>query len=388
MADYTPKPENKFTFGLWTVGNRGADPFGYAVREGKSPAELVHLLGEVGAYGVNFHDNDLIPIDATPSERDAILKEFRQALADTGVVVPMATTDLFREPIFKDGAFTSNDSKVRAYALQKTMNAIDLGVELGAKIYVFWGGREGTETDATKDPITSIKRSREAVNFLCEYVKDKKYDLKFALEAKPNEPRGDIYNSTTGHMLAFIATLDHPEMVGVNPEVAHEHMAGLNFVHGVAQALEAGKLFHIDLNDQAFGRYDQDFRFGAVNLKSAFFLVKLLEENKYDSSRHFDAHAYRTEDYEGVKDFARGCMRTYLILKEKAAQWNADKEIQSLVAEINADDGSMNQYFGKYSTDKANALKGQAFDRHAIAGRGLKYERLDQLTVELLLGVS
>jgi xylose isomerase len=387
MADYTPKAENKFTFGLWTVGNRGADPFGYAVREGKSPAELVRLLGEVGAWGVNFHDNDLIPIDATASERDAILKEFKQALADTGVIVPMATTDLFREPIFKDGAFTSNDSKVRAYALQKTMNAIDLGVELGAKIYVFWGGREGTETDASKDPITAIKRSREAMNFLCEYVKDKNYDLKFALEAKPNEPRGDIYNSTTGHMLAFISTLDHPEMVGVNPEVAHEHMAGLNFVHGVAQALESGKLFHIDLNDQAFGRYDQDFRFGAVNLKSAFFLVKLLEDNKYDSSRHFDAHAYRTEDYEGVKDCARGCMRTYLILKEKAAQWNADKEIQDIVALINADDGSMNQYFGKYSAEKANALKEQAFDRNAIAGRGLNYERLDQLTVEILLGV-
>ena len=387
MADYTPKPENKFTFGLWTVGNRGADPFGYAVREGKSPAELVRLLGEVGAWGVNFHDNDLIPIDASPSERDAVLKEFKQALADTGIVVPMATTDLFREPIFKDGAFTSNDSKVRAYALQKTMNAIDLGVELGAKIYVFWGGREGTETDATKDPITSIKRSREAMNFLCEYVMDKKYDLKFALEAKPNEPRGDIYNSTTGHMLAFIETLDHPEMVGVNPEVAHEHMAGLNFVHGVAQALESGKLFHIDLNDQAFGRYDQDFRFGAVNIKSAFFLVKLLEDNKYDSSRHFDAHAYRTEDYEGVKDFARGCMRTYLILKEKAEQWNEDQEIQSLVAEINADDGSMNQYFGKYSSEKADALKAQTFERSAISRRGLKYERLDQLTVEILLGV-
>ncbi|MEP7135775.1 MAG: xylose isomerase [Chloroflexota bacterium] len=387
MSDYTPKPENKFTFGLWTVGNIGRDPFGGPVREGKSPAELVRLLGEVGAYGVNFHDNDLIPIDATPAERDAILKDFKQALADTGIVVPMATTNLFSEAIFKDGAFTSNDSKVRAYALQKTMNAIDLGVELGAKIYVFWGGREGTESDATKDPIAAIKRSREAMNFLCEYALDKKYDLKFALEAKPNEPRGDIYNSTTGHMLAFISTLDHPEMVGVNPEVAHESMAGLNFVHGVAQALESGKLFHIDLNDQAFGRYDQDFRFGAVNLKSAFFLVKLLEDNKYDSSRHFDAHAYRTEDYEGVKDFARGCMLTYLILKEKAAQWNADKEIQSLVAEINADDGSMNQYFGKYSSDKANALKGQTFDRSAIAGRGLKYERLDQLTVELLLGV-
>ena len=386
MSDYTPKPENKFTFGLWTVGNRGADPFGYAVREGKSPADLVRLLGEVGAYGVNFHDNDLIPIDATSSERDAILKEFKKALVDTGIVVPMATTDLFKEPIFKDGAFTSNDSKVRAYALQKTMNAIDLGVELGAKTYVFWGGREGTESDATKDPITAIKRSREAMNFLCEYVKDKKYDLKFALEAKPNEPRGDIYNSTTGHMLAFVNTLDNPEMVGVNPEVAHEHMAGLNFVHGVAQALESGKLFHIDLNDQSFGRYDQDFRFGAVNLKSAFFLVKMLEDNKYDSSRHFDAHAYRTEDYEGVKDFARGCMRTYLILKEKAVKWNADKEIQAIVAEINADDGSMNQYFGKYSTEKAKALKGQVFDRSVIAGRGLKYEKLDQLTVELLLG--
>jgi xylose isomerase len=386
MSDYTPKPENKFTFGLWTVGSRGADPFGYAVREGKSPADLVRLLGEVGAYGVNFHDNDLIPIDATPSERDAILKDFKKALADTGLVVPMATTDLFREPIFKDGAFTSNDPKVRAYALQKTMNSIDLGVELGAKIYVFWGGREGTESDATKDPITAIKRTREAMNFFCEYAKDKKYDLKFALEAKPNEPRGDIYNSTTGHMLAFINTLDYPEMVGVNPEVAHEHMAGLNFVHGVAQALETNKLFHIDLNDQAFGRYDQDFRFGAVNLKSAFFLVKLLEDNKYDSSRHFDAHAYRTEDYEGVKDFARGCMRTYLILKEKAAQWNADKEIQSVLANINADDASMKQYFGKYSPEKAKALKAQAFDRAVIAGRGLQYEKLDQLTVEILLG--
>jgi xylose isomerase len=387
MPDYTPQPDHKFTFGLWTVGSTGADPFGGPVRAAKSPADLVRLLGEVGAYGVNFHDNDLIPIDATPAEADAIKKEFRKALDETGLVVPMATTDLFRNPVFKDGAFTSNDPKVRAYALQKTMNAIDLGVEFGAKIYVFWGGREGTESDATKDPITAIKRSREAMNFLCEYVKDKKYNLTFALEAKPNEPRGDMYNSTTGHMLAFIGTLDHPEMVGVNPEVAHEHMAGLNFTHGVAQALESGKLFHIDLNDQAFGRYDQDFRFGAVNLKSAFFLVKLLEDNKYNSSRHFDAHAYRAEDYEGVKDFARGCMRTYLILKEKAECWNADREIQELVAEINADDGSMAQYFGKYSTQKAEALKTQTFDRSALAGRGLKYERLDQWTVEVLLGV-
>ncbi|MEJ5225096.1 MAG: xylose isomerase [Anaerolineales bacterium] len=387
MPSYTPKPEHKFTFGLWTVGSRGSDPFGAPVRGHKSPADLVRLLGEVGAYGVNFHDNDLIPIDATPAEADSIKREFRKALEETGLVVPMATTNLFSDPIFKDGAFTSNDPKVRAYALQKTMNAIDLGVEFGAKVYVFWGGREGTETDAAKNPITAIQRTREAMNFLCEYVLDKKYDLKFALEAKPNEPRGDIYNSTTGHMLAFIETLDHPEMVGVNPEVAHEHMAGLNFTHGVAQAIEAGKLFHIDLNDQAFGRYDQDFRFGAVNLKSAFFLVKLLEDSRYDGSRHFDAHAYRTEDDEGVKDFARGCMRTYLILKEKAAQWNADPEIQSLLAEINADDGALRSYFGAYTPQKAAALRAQAFDRAAIASRGLKYERLDQLTVEVLLGV-
>ncbi|MBC7876040.1 MAG: xylose isomerase [Anaerolineales bacterium] len=387
MTSYTPTSENKFTFGLWTVGNIGRDPFGGPVRDVKSPVELVHLLAEVGAYGVNFHDNDLVPIDATSAERDHIVRDFKAALSETGLVVPMATTNLFTDAAFKDGAFTSNDPKVRAYALQKTMNAIDLGVELGAKIYVFWGGREGTETDASKDPITAIKRSREAMNFLCEYALDKKYDLKFALEAKPNEPRGDMYNATTGHMLAFIETLDHPEMVGVNPEVAHEHMAGLNFVHGVAQAMESGKLFHIDLNDQAFGRYDQDFRFGAVNLKSAFFLVKLLEDNKYDSSRHFDAHAYRTEDYEGVKDFARGCIRTYLVLKEKVAQFNADKEIQALLAEINANDSSTDQYFGKYSSKKANELKAQTFDREALGKRGLGYERLDQLTIDLLLGV-
>ncbi len=384
---YEPKPEHKFTFGLWTVGSKGRDPFGDPVRDAKTPAELVYLLGEVGAYGVNFHDNDLIPIDATPAEAEAIKKEFRKALADTGLVVPMATTNLFGDPAFKDGAFTSNDPKVRAYAIQKTLNAIDLGVEFGAKTYVFWGGREGTESDSTKSAVDAIKRNREAMNFFCEYALDRKYDLKFALEAKPNEPRGDIYNPTTGHMLGFIATLDHPEMVGVNPEVAHEHMAGINFMHGVAQAWEAGKLFHIDLNDQYPGRYDQDLRFGSRDIKAAFYLVKFLEDVKYQGSRHFDAHAYRTEDYEGVKDFARGCMRTYLILKEKAAQFNADKEIQSLLAEINADDGSMSKFFGKYSAEKAAALKAQPFDRVAIAQRGLKYERLDQLTIDLLLGV-
>jgi xylose isomerase len=385
--NFLPQPNHKFTFGLWTVGNVGRDPFGEPVRWAMSPVEIVHLLAEVGAYGVNFHDNDLVPIDASPAERDRIVRNFKQALEDTGLVVPMATTNLFTDPAFKDGAFTSNDPKVRAYALQKTLRAIDLGVELGAKVYVFWGGREGVETDAAKDPVTAIKRNREAMNFVCDYALDQGYDLKFALEAKPNEPRGDMYNATTGHMLAFIATLDHPEMVGVNPEVAHEHMAGLNFLHNVAQAWEAGKLFHIDLNDQAFGRYDQDFRFGAVNLKSAFFLVKFLEDVGYGGSRHFDAHAYRTEDYEGVKDFARGCMRTYLILKEKAAQWNADPEIQALLAAINADDGSTDAWKGAYSRAKASALKAASFDRQLLGARGLGYERLDQLTVEVLLGV-
>ncbi len=384
---YKPKPEHRFTFGLWTVGSVGRDPFGEPVRPRLSPVELVHLLAEVGAYGVNLHDNDLVPIDATPAERDQIVAEFKKALADTGLVVPMATTNLFSDPAFKDGAFTSNDPRVRAYALQKTMQAIDLGVELGARVYVFWGGREGIETDAAKNPVEAIKRTREAMNFLCGYVLDQRYDLKFALEAKPNEPRGDIYNATTGHMLAFIETLDHPEMVGVNPEVAHEHMAGLNFVHNVAQAWEAGKLFHIDLNDQYLGRYDQDLRFGSANLKSAFFLVKFLEDVGYEGSRHFDAHAYRTEDYEGVKDFARGCMRTYLILKDKAGQWNADPEIQALLAEIHADDGSTDAFKGMYSPKKAAALKAASFDRVALGARGLAYERLDQLTVELLLGV-
>lgn len=299
----------------------------------------------------------------------------------------MATTNLFTDPAFKDGAFTANDPRVRAYALQKTLRSIDLGAELGAKVYVFWGGREGVETDAAKDPVTAIKRNREALDFLCNYVIDQGYDLRFALEAKPNEPRGDMYNATTGHMLAFITTLEHPDMVGVNPEVAHEQMAGLNFFHNVAQAWEAGKLWHIDLNDQAFGRYDQDFRFGAVNLKAAFFLVKFLEDVGYPGSRHFDAHAYRTEDYEGVKEFARGCMRTYLILKDKAARWNADAEIQALLAEINADNGSLTPLTGPYAPDKARGLKEMTFDRIALGARGLGYERLDQLTNELLLGV-
>ncbi len=387
MSDYIPKPEHKFTFGLWTLGNVGRDPFGLPVREPLSPVEIVRIAAEVGAYGVNFHDNDLIPIDATPAERDSLLRDFKRALDDTGLIVPMATTNLFTDPVFKDGAFTSNDPRVRAYALQKTIRAIDLGVEVGAKVYVFWGGREGAETDSAKNPLDAAKWFREALNFLCEYVVDQGYDLKFALEPKPNEPRSDLYLPTVGSMLGFIATLDRPEMVGLNPEVAHEHMAGLNFTHAVAQAIDAGKLFHIDLNDQLFGRYDQDFRFGAVMIKQAFYLVKLLEDSGYQGSRHFDAHAYRSEDYEGVKAFARGCMRTYLILKEKAERFNADPEIQALLAELRADEGSYTYLTGGYSKEKLARLLDEPFDRAALGRRGLAYEQLDQLTIELLLGV-
>src|SRR5215204_562288 len=381
----TPTPADKFTFGLWTVGNRGRDPFGEFVRLPLDPVRAVHKLAGLGAYGVNFHDNDLVPIDATAAERDQVVRDFRKALDATGMTVPMATTNLFTDPVFKDGAFTSHDAGVRAYALQKTMRAMDLGVELGANTYVFWGGREGAEVDAAKDPVEAIKRFRDAINFLCEYARDQQYDLRFALEAKPNEPRGDIYFATTASYLAFISTLDHPDMVGVNPEVAHEQMAGLNVYHVVAQAIEAGKLFHIDLNDQKPGRFDQDLRFASESMKPLFFLVKLLEESGYDGPRHFDAHAYRTESQAGVWDFARGCMRTYLILKEKTTLFCASKEIQALLAEIRGD-GNAADSIGPYSREAAARLTNQSFDRQALASRRLPYEKLDQLVVDLLLG--
>ncbi len=382
---YTPLPSHKFSFGLWTVGNPGRDPFGEPVRPRRSPVELVQLIGEVGAWGVNLHDNDLVPIDASDADRNRIVREFKAACERHGVVVPMATANLFSDPIFRDGAFTANDPAVRAYARQKTLRAMDLGAELGATTYVVWGGREGTETDACRRPDEAVKRLREAIDYLCEYSIAQGYGYRLALEAKPNEPRGDIYMPTTGAYLGFIATLARPEMVGVNPEVAHEQMAGLNFLHAVAQAWEAGKLFHIDLNDQAFGRYDQDFRFGSANPKSAFFLVKFLEDVGYDGPRHFDAHAYRTEDADGVKDFARGCMRTYLILKEKAAQWNADAEIQAIVAELERDTPGVPD-LGPYCQANVAALLGHSFDRAEIATHRLPYERLDQLTIEVLLG--
>ncbi len=383
---YTPRPEHHFTFGLWTVGNPGRDPFGDPVRSPMSPTYIVEKLAECGAFGVNLHDDDLVPRGSSAADRDRIVREFKQALRDTGMRVPMATTNLFGDPVFRDGAFTSADARVRAYALQKTMRSIDLGVDLGAETYVFWGGREGVETNAAKDPQEAIKWYREALNFLCEYVQSQRYGLKLALEPKPNEPRGDIFLPTIGHMLAFIYTLDHPDMVGLNPEVAHDTMAGLDFSHGVAQALEAGKLFHIDLNGQKPGRFDQDLRFGSEDPKAAFFLVKLLEDAKWDGMRHFDSHAYRTEDEAGVWDFARGSMRSYLIFKEKVARYNADREIQDLVRELRNRGGAPVKP-AKFNAKRAQTLKDQSFDLPALRAEGYAYERLDQLTMELILGV-
>ena len=383
--NYTPQPEHHFTFGLWTVGNPGRDPFGEPVRPPLAPTHIVRKLAALGAYGVNLHDEDLVLRDAAAGERDRIVREFRQVLTETGMKVPMATTNLFTDPAFRDGAFTSNDARVRAYALKKTMAAIDLAVELGATTYVCWGGGEGGETNAAKDPRAALGWYRDAVNYLCEYVRSQGYDLRFALEAKPNEPRGDIFLPTTGHMLAFIYTLEHPEMVGVNPELAHERMAGLDFSHAVAQALEAGKLFHIDLNGQQVGRFDQDLRFGSDDPKGAFFLVKLLEDARWPGMRHFDSHAYRTEDETGVWDFAAGSMRTYLILKEKVARFNADPEIQQLLKELGSRGGNGERF--AFSKEGAQALRTRKLDLASLRGQGYAYERLDQLTMELLLGV-
>ena len=384
---YTPKKEHKFSFGLWTVGNRGRDPFGDFVRDAIPPDDIVALLAEVGAWGVNLHDNDLVPIDATPRERDKIVASFQKACENHDIVVPMATVNAFFDPVFRDGAYTSNDPAVRAFALQKVLRAMDLGAELGAKTFVVWSGRDGVETDSCRDPLEAIKRYREALNYMARYSTDRGYGYKFALEAKPNEPRANIYFPTTGHYLAFINTLDEPDLFGVNPEVAHEHMAGLNCTHALALAWDAGKLFHIDLNDQMAGCYDQDFRFGSYNLKSAFFVVKFLEDVGYEGPRHFDAHAYRTEDCAGVKDFARGCMRTYLILKEKARLFREDKRIQNLLAEINSAQGNYPKP-EPFSKAHAKKLLEHKFDRAALAKKRLPYELLDQLTVDLLFGVQ
>jgi xylose isomerase len=385
MSDpLTPRPEHRFTFGLWTVGNPGRDPFGEPTRAALDPADTLSRLAELGAWGVSLHDNDLVPWGASAAERDRIVARFQQALHATGLQVGMATTNLFTHPAFKDGAFTANDRRVRRAAIGKAMRSIDLGAELGARIYVFWGGREGTEAAVAKDPRDALDRYREAIDVLADYVHAQGYDLRFALEPKPNEPRGDIFLPTIGHALHFISTLQRPDMVGVNPEVAHETMAGLSFVHGVGQALWAGKLFHIDLNAQRIGRYDQDFRFGAEDLKEAFLLVRLLERSGYDGPRHFDAHAYRSEDADGVWEFARGCMRTYLALAERARHFDALPEVAEALAASATPELAQASCAG---AGEADALKAEADDLDALAQRGYGNEALDQLLVDVLMGV-
>jgi xylose isomerase len=385
---HTPTPDDHFTFGIWAVGNTARDPFGGPTRPALEPAKIVELVGQAGgAYGVNFHDNDLIPLDATDAEAKRLKDDFRKALDRWGLCVPMATTNLFGDPAFKDGAFTANDPEVRAYAIQKTMRSMELGAEFGARTFVMWGGREGIEVDATKDPVLAVQRYREAVNFLCQYNEERGFGYKLALEAKPNEPRGHLYMSTTGNYLAFIETLDRPDMVGVNPEFAHESMAGLNFTHHVAQAIERGKLFHIDLNDQEFNRFDQDFRFGSINYKSAFYLVKLLHDYGYSGMKHFDAKGFRSSDWNDVIEFARGCMRTYKILEAKAKQFHQDERIQKLLKEITHEDQALQQLTARYSSDNAQQLLNKQFDLQAMADRRRPHEELDQCIAELLMGV-
>jgi xylose isomerase len=384
--DYQPTRADKFSFGLWTVGHPGFDPFGDPVRPWLDPVETVHRLSDLGAYGVTFHDDDLLPpgSDGSAGDRAKALERFRRALDETGVVVPMATTNLFRHPVFREGAFTANDPAVRRHAIRKTLDNVDVAAEVGAKVYVLWGGREGCESD-TKDVRAALDRYKEAIDLLCEYVRRQGYDLRFALEPKPNEPRGDIFLPTIGHGLAFIDRLEHPEMVGLNPEVGHETMAGLNFHHGVAQALWAGKLYHIDLNAQRGPRYDQDLRFGSEDQKNAFFLVDLLERGGYEGPRHFDARAYRTEDSEGVWEFARGCMRTYLILERRAAAFRADPEVTEAMAAAGVPDLATPTLRPGETIDELRA--DNAFDPEASARRGRGYERLDQLVIDYLLGV-
>jgi xylose isomerase len=383
-----PTPEDRFSFGLWTVGWTASDPFGSPTRPPLDPVETVHRLAELGAWGVTFHDDDLIPFGSDDTERERLISRFRDALEATGLVVPMATTNLFSHPVFRDGGFTSNDRAVRRFALRKVMRNMDLAASLGARTYVFWGGREGSEYHAGKDIAAALERYREGINLLTQYVIDQGYELRFAIEPKPNEPRGDILLPTVGHALAFISTLEHEEMVGVNPEVGHEHMAGLNFTHAIAQALWQGKLFHIDLNGQGGVKFDQDLVFGHGNLLDAFALVDLLEAHGYDGPRHFDYKPSRTEDIDGVWASAAANMRTYLLLKQRVAAFRADPEVQealqaSRVAELSEPTLSPGETYTDLLADRSAF---EDFDPDAAAQRGYGFVRLNQLALEHLLG--
>ncbi|MCX5143586.1 xylose isomerase [Streptomyces sp. NBC_00338] len=385
---FTPTPADRFTFGLWTVGWRGNDPFGDATRPALDPVESVERLAELGAHGVTFHDDDLIPFGSSDSERAAIIARFKGALDRTGLKVPMATTNLFTHPVFKDGGFTSNDRDVRRFALRKVIRNIDLAVELGAETYVAWGGREGAESGGAKDVQVALDRMKEAFDLLGEYVVDQGYDLRFAIEPKPNEPRGDILLPTVGHALAFIERLERPEMYGVNPEVGHEQMAGLNFAHGIAQALWAGKLFHIDLNGQSGIKYDQDLRFGAGDLRQAFWLVDLLESSDYTGPLHFDFKPVRTDGIDGVWESAKNCMRNYLILKERALAFRADPAVKEALAASRLDELAQPTAADGVKALLADRSAYEEFDVDGAAQRSMAFEALDQLAMEHLLGVG
>ena len=391
----TPTPADKFSFGLWTIGYNGTDPFGGPTRPHLDVVEAVEKLAEHGAYGLTFHDDDLFAFGSTDAERQTEIDRLKQVLADTGIIVPMVTTNLFSAPVFKDGGFTSNDRGVRRFALRKVLRNLDLAAELGAKTFVMWGGREGAEYDSAKDIRQALERYREAVNLLGDYVTDKGYDIRFAIEPKPNEPRGDILLPTLGHALAFIETLERPELVGVNPEVGHEQMAGLNFTAGIAQALYQGKLFHIDLNGQRGIKYDQDLVFGHGDLQNAFSLVDLLENGgpnggpSYDGPRHFDYKPSRTEDITGVWDSAAANMRTYLLLKERAAAFRADPEVQeqlaaSRVPELSQPTLSEGESYDDFLADKS-AYEDFAPEEY-FGGKGFGFVKLQQLALEHLLG--
>ena len=380
----TPTPADKFTFGLWTVGWQARDPFGDATRGALDPVRSVNELAKRGAYGVTFHDDDLIPFGSNDSDRAQIIQRFKKTLEETGMKVPMMTTNLFSHPVFKDGAFTSNDRDIRRYALRKVIRNLDLAAEMGAETYVCWGGREGSESDAAKDAYVAHERMREAFNLLSQYVIDKGYKMKFAIEPKPNEPRGDIFLPTIGHAMAFINTLDHPEMVGLNPEVGHEQMSNLNFVHGIAQALWQGKLFHIDLNGQHGPKFDQDLVFGHGDVKSAFFLVDLLEHYKYSGPKHFDYKPARTEDDAGVWQSATSNMRTYLLLKERAIAYRKDPRVIDAMKESRIPELEV-PTLAKGETWKD--LADPSFDVESAGARGMGYEKLNQLALEHLMGV-
>jgi xylose isomerase len=391
----TPTKADKFSFGLWTIGYAGVDPFGGPTRPPLDVVHAVERLDELGAYGLTFHDDDLFAFGSTDAERQRQIDRLKDVLAATGVVVPMVTTNLFSQPVFKDGGFTNNDRAVRRFALRKVLRNIDLAAELGAKTFVMWGGREGAEYDAAKDIRAALERYREAVNLLTQYVIDSGYDLRFAIEPKPNEPRGDILLPTVGHALAFIGSLERPEYVGLNPEVGHEQMAGLNFAAGIAQALYHGKLFHIDLNGQRSIKYDQDLVFGHGDLHNAFALVDLLENGgpnggpSYDGPRHFDYKPSRTEDETGVWDSAAANMRTYLLLKERTAAFRADPEVQHALADAKVPELSQTTLGNSetYTDLLADRSAYEDFDPGAYFGaKGAGFVRLQQLATEHLLG--